>query len=235
MGILEVLAGPAVGAVLQRLSRRRSDRVALTVIGQPPFGRQPNYFLPEVNHPNELRGSDIAGRCADPYSQKYTDWIAKNHGVPCGSTHFTITVQSIGDANVALVHGRVLADYLEPVGGIFVCHQSGGPIESFHLHVDLYTREIQCIPAQSYIGRPTPIPLSFQIAPNATERFDVYASGGKVAMIWHLELDFVVDGKLVTKKVLQPSGERFTTIPIDYGQAGGTFYPSTSGWIESAP
>lgn len=235
MGIIEALAGSAAGAILQRLTRGRSTRVALNVVGQPPFGRLPNYFLPGVHHPTELRGSELAGHCSDAYDNKYTDWIAKNHGAPCGSTRFTITVQCIGAANVALVRGRISVERLEPVFGIIVCHQSGGPIDGFHLHIDLHTKVIQCVPAESYPGHAKPIPLSFQIAPHTTEKFDVYATGGKDAVAWHLELDFIVDGKLVTKKVFQPSGEQFVTIPIDYDHAKGTFYPSGTGWIKAEP
>ncbi|WP_234551604.1 hypothetical protein [Rhodococcus qingshengii] len=144
-----------------------------------------------------------------------------------------MTVQCLGTANVALVSGRAVTDRLEAVSGIAVCHQSGGPIHGFHLSVALDSGTIQCIPAEARPGAASPVPLEFQIAPQATEKFDVYAVAGREPLIWHLELDFVVDGKLVTKKVLQPSGERFTTFPMDYDQTVGTFYPSATGWIEA--
>jgi hypothetical protein len=207
--------------------------VAITVVGRPPFGRLPNYFIPGVRHPNELRDSERAGRTTDPYGSQYIDWVARNNGVPCGTTHFTITVQCIGSANIALVTGRAVTHPLEPVSGIAVGHPSGGPIHGFHLKIALGSRTIQCVPAENYPGVASPVPLEFRIEPNATEKFDVYAVAGEEPLMWHLELDFVVDGRLVTKKVLQPSGERFTTFPLGYDQAVGTFYPSPTGWTEA--
>lgn len=208
----------------------RSDRVAITVVGRPPFGRLPNYFIPGVTHPNELPGSDHAGRTINPYDSQYINWVAQNKGVPLGATRFAMTMQCVGAANVALVGGRAVTDRIEPLRGIAVCHQSGGPINGFHLRVDLDGRSIQCVPPESQSGVATPIPLEFRIEPCATEKFDVYAEAGNEPLMWHLELDFVIDGKLVTKKVLQPSGERFTTFPVSYGNAR-TFYTSTAGWI----
>lgn len=233
VGMIEALAGSAVAAALQRISRRRSDRLAITVIGLPPFGRLPNYFIPGVTHPSELPGSERAGCTANPYDPQYAEWVASNGGVPSGMSNFSMTVQCIGSANVALVRGRAVTDRIEPVSGIAVRHQSGGPIHGFHLNVDLGSGAIQCVPAESYPGVASPVPLEFRIEPNATEKFDIHAVAGEEPLMWHLELDFVVDGKLVTKKVLQPSGERFTTFPMGYGHAVGAFYPSTTGWIEA--
>ncbi|MCD5421377.1 hypothetical protein LRS71_17735 [Rhodococcus pyridinivorans] len=232
MGIIEVLAGSAASALFQRLSPRPSDRVAVTVVGHPPFGRLPNYFLPGVRHPGELRGSERAVR-ANPYEPEYIDWVARGKGAPCGTTHFTMTVQCVSTANVALVGGRVVTDRLEPVSGVAVRHQSGGPIHGFRLSVDLDSGAIECVPAENHPGAASPVPLEFQIEPHTTEKFDVYAFAGENAVSWHMELRFVVDGKLVTKKVLQPSGERFTTFPMDYDHSVGTFYPSATGWIEA--
>lgn len=234
MAILETLTGSVFGAALQRLSRPRSSRVAVKVVGRPPFGRLANYFIPGATHPTDLPRGDVAGRTTDPYQRGYTDWVARNNGVPCGTTRFTLIVQCLGGANVALVGGRAVIDRLEPLSGIAVCHQSGGPIDIFHLKINLDNGAIQCVPALSQPGTQSPIPLQFQINPGASESFEVYAYAGNDAAIWHLELDFVIDGKLVTKTVRSPSGDRFTTIPLNSDFITRRYYPSDTGWVDGS-
>lgn len=234
MAIVETIIGAIVGAVSQKLPSRRSNRVAVTVIGDPPFGLLPNYFLPEIEHPKDLKGGERAGRTTNPFGKEYKEWVAKNRGVPSGTTYFQLAVQCLGSANVGLVGGRAVTHHIENVPGVAVRHQSGGPIDCFRLELDLGRGKLECYAEGAQSGCHEPIPLQFRIQPHATETFNVYARASDSAQIWHLELDFVVDGRRITKKVLQPSGSSFTTFPMDHAPTARTYYPSIAGWLEAS-
>lgn len=173
----------------------------MIVDGRAPYGRLPNYFLPGVRHPSELRGAELAGATTDPFGSSYIDWVAENRGAPCGSSYFKIAMQCIGDANVTLVNGRAIVDRFDNGPGIAVRYPAGGPVDVYHLRVNLESGAVECYPAGCRPGIDPPIGLDFRIEPHAGERFDVYAHVGVEAVRWYLEFDFMIDGRKVTKKV----------------------------------
>lgn len=142
-------------------------------------------------------------------------------------------MQCIGDANVTLVNGRAIVDRFDNGPGIAVRYPAGGPVDVYHLRVNLESGAVECYPAGCRPGIDPPIGLDFRIEPHAGERFDVYAHVGVEAVRWYLEFDFMIDGRKVTKKV-RPPERWFATVPTDYDRIVDTFYPSDRGWVAAS-
>lgn len=196
----------------------------MEVLGQSPFGRLANYFIPGVAHPDELRGTLQPKYLGNPYSVEFRQWVDGNRGVPIANNYFELAIQAVDDANVALLDCKVNCSPFDPGPGIAIHHPSGGPIHGFHLAVSLDDESVQCFPGREIPYPPEPIPLRFNIEPHKTENFVVHAHSTRSPVTWTLELDFLVNGNRVVKHVTKPDGDNFATVPFEFCRITETFY-----------
>ncbi len=230
--VMEVLL-VLIGAAADRLfgGRLRSSRVSVTLVGDPPYSRLANYFFPDVSHPSELKHDLHGSTSRDAYGCSYRSWVNANHGAPLHMTAFELVIQCVGDHNVVLVGGRAVSTVIGNLRGVSVVHPSGGPIESDRLEINLENGELLCIPYSAPFEPTEPIPLQYQIEPSRAESFHVYASVGSEALSWYLELDFVIDGKRITKTVTQSKEAPFVTVPFDHPGIVAEYQQTEAGWV----
>lgn len=226
--VLSALIGSAANKVLG--GRMRASRVSVTLVGEPPYSRLANYFFPGISHPSELKSGLYVGQPQDAYGVPYRRWVNTNGGVPLDTSAFQLVIQCIGEHNVMLVGGRAITTEIGDLQGVSVVHPSGGPIESERLEIALDDGEMLCYPASTPFEPAQPIPLQYRIEPSQSELFRVFGYAGSQAMSWYLELDFVVDGKRITKTVTQPKEKPFITIPFDHPGIEAEFRQTPSGW-----
>ncbi|OZD04457.1 hypothetical protein CH275_14705 [Rhodococcus sp. 06-235-1A] len=204
--------------------------MSVELIGDPPYGRLANYFFPGVSHPSDLEYGLYASGPRDAYGIPYRRWVNANGGVPLHMTAFQLVIQCVGDHNVMLVGGHAITTVLGDLRGVAVVHPSGGPIDSDRLEINLEDGELLCFPYRAPFEPSEPIPLQYQIEPSRSQSFDVYASVGSQALSWYLELDFLVDGKRITKTVTQSKEAPFVTVPFGHPGIEAEFHQTETGW-----
>ncbi|MFF9149486.1 hypothetical protein ACF1BN_32070 [Streptomyces sp. NPDC014861] len=143
-----------------------------------------------------------------PGDEPLIAWARDLGGVPAARDEFGFHVQGTSEAQVVLRQIRVVVDSREaPVSGTWTGVGCGGPKEIRHLDIDLDEPS----PKAKAVGVDADgkaIDFPYEVSKGESELFAVVAHGERNDVRWHLEIDWVSDGKTGTL-VLKRDGQPF--------------------------
>lgn len=154
-------------------------------------------------------------------------WAQRRKAAPIGPGVFFVVVQVKDGVSVVIDNIDVRATASQLVPGIALTQALAGPIDVLSLEIDLNVGRVWCIDAnETRIA-----PIIFSVSSNDPLVMRVSGGSSGAAVLWHLELSMIVNGRAVKRRV--PEDDDWITVPHDYVGIQRTYEVSAGSWVSS--
>jgi hypothetical protein len=155
-------------------------------------------------------------------------WIKRHRALPIGVGEFGLVIQAKAGTSVVIDDIQVSATIPETVPGIALRQALGGPIVALSLEVDLDAKRVQCIDSRQF-PKETRIEPLFSVSTDEPLVLRVSGAASTKAVLWHLELSMVVNGRAAQRRV--PEEEDWITIPHYYEGVRREYEVLSDTWV----